>query len=160
MRNVLTFLLTVLLYTGMSQNKNVELQLMHYWDNYSFQNPSIFVEGDVFLSYFCLLNAASYEVSDELIQTTLSKASNNEKIFSLFIDTYRIYLFNPESYFCDYERYLAVVDYVINDENINKYAKFDFILEKEIIEANRVGELATNFLVYDKIGNIIELHEI
>ncbi|MBR6092202.1 MAG: DUF5106 domain-containing protein [Bacteroidales bacterium] len=138
----------------------MELQLMHYWDNYSFQNPSIFVEGDVFLSYFCLLNAASYEVSDELIQTTLSKASNNEKIFSLFIDTYRIYLFNPESYFCDYERYLAVVDYVINDENINKYAKFDFILEKEIIEANRVGELATNFLVYDKIGNIIELHEI
>lgn len=160
MRNVLTFLLTVLLYTGMSQNKNVELQLIHYWDNYSFQNPSIFVEGDVILSYFCLLNAASYEISNESIQTTLSKASNNEKIFSLFIDTYRIYLFNPESYFCDYERYLAVVDYVINDENINKYAKFDFILEKEIIEANRVGELATNFLVYDKIGNIIELHEI
>lgn len=137
-----------------------EYLFLHYWDNYDFNNPQVFVEGDAALGYFYLMREVPIEVSDESIRNTLEKASHKDQIFSLFIDTFRVYLFNPKSYYCDYERYLAVCEFVINDEKINKYAKFDFELEKTIILTNRVGEKAAGFSVFDQDDNSIALDEI
>ena len=174
MRKLLALLLVLLPVAGFAQvlllpeipdylqneSDRTEFLLLHYWDNYDFQDPSVFVEGDATLGYFYVMSECSYEASDESIKSTLQKASKNDRIFSLFIDTYRVYLFNQESYFCDYERYLAVTEFVINDEKINEYAKYDFLLEKQIIEANRIGDKATDFIVFDKNGNQIELFNI
>lgn len=174
MRRLIVLLLVLLPCVGIAQefslpeipvylqdnNDKSEFLLLHYWDNYDFQNPSILVEGDAVLGYFYLMRDCSCEVSKESIKSTLQKASKKDQIFTLFIETYRTYLFNPESYFCDYERYLAVTEFVINDEKINKHAKCDFLLEKEIIETNKVGEQATNFMVIDKNDNQIELYKI
>ena len=146
--------------SGFAQNKSEEYKLLHYWDNYDFQNPQMFVEGDAILGYFYLMMDVPVDVSNASIKSTLTKASQNNQIFSLFIDTYRVYLMNPQSYCCDYERYLAVCEFVINDEKINKYAKFDFKLEKNIILTNRVGEKAASFSVFDNNNNAIALDEI
>lgn len=160
MKKLLVLLLLLASLSGFAQNKSPEYRLLHYWDYYDFENPQIFVEGDAILNYFYLMCAVPIEVSDESIRTTLEKASHKDQIFSLFIDTFRVYLFNPKSYYCDYERYLAVCEFVINDENINKYAKFDFELEKTIILTNRVGEKAAGFSVVDNNDNVIALDEI
>jgi len=160
MKKLMVLLLLSSSLAGRSQNNSADWQLLHYWDNYDFENTQIFLEGDAILNYFSLMDDCSLETSDASINSTLQKASKNDRIFSLFIDTYRVYLFNPESYFCDYERYLAVTEFVINDERINEYAKNDFILEKEIICKNRIGDKATNFIVFDKNGTEIELYKI
>ena len=137
-----------------------EYLFLHYWDNYDFYNPQIFVDGDAALGYFYLMMDVSVETSNTSIKSTLARASQNNQVFSLFLDTYRVYLMNPQSYYCDYERYLAVCEFVINDERINKYAKFDFELEKTIILTNRVGEKATGFSVVDKNDIAIALDDI
>lgn len=133
---------------------------LHYWDNYDFNNPQVFIDGDAALGYFYIMNDVSVETSNASIKSTLTRASQNDKIFSLFIDTYRVYLMNPQSYYCDYERYLAVCEFVINDTSINKYAKYDFEFEKKIILKNRIGDKATNFSVFDKNDNIIILENL
>ncbi len=133
---------------------------LHYWDNYDFNNPQVFIDGDAALGYFYIMNDVSVETSNASIKLTLTRASQNDKIFSLFIDTYRVYLMNPQSYYCDYERYLAVCEFVINDTSINKYAKYDFEFEKKIILKNRIGDKATNFSVFDKNDNIIILENL
>lgn len=160
MRKILAFLLLLMPLSGFAQIKSPEFKLLHYWDDYDFENPQIFVEGDALLNYFYLMRDVPIEVSDKSIRNTLGKASHKDQIFSLFIDAFRVYLMNPQSYYCDYERYLAVCDFVINDERINKYAKYDFELEKEIVLNNRVGEKAANFTVLDKNDKIIELDTI
>ena len=112
------------------------------------------------LEYFNRLKDVSYTVSKESIFQTLDRASRSNQIFSLFIDTYRTYLMNPESLFCDYERYSAVIDFVITNERIQQSKKSDFLLEKEIILTNRIGDKTTNFIVMDKNNNPIELNNI
>ena len=137
-----------------------EYVVIHYWDNYNFIDPSVFVDGDGVLDYFRLLYDVPYSVSDESIFRTLGKASENNQIFSLFIDAYRVYLMNPESYFCDYERYQAVVEFVMANERIPQSKKRDFLYEESIIFTNRVGEKANNFKVSDKNNNRLELWNI
>lgn len=144
----------------MAQHSSHEYRLLHYWDDYDFEDTQIFVEGDVILNYFYLMRDVPLDISDESIINTLTRAAHKDQIFSLFIDTYRVYLMNPQSYYCDYERYLAVCEFVINDTSINKYAKYDFEFEKKIILKNRIGDKATNFSVFDKNDNIITLENI
>lgn len=149
-------MLLSLSFAGISQNHEV----LHYWDDYDFDDPYVFIEGDIMLNYFVQLKEVSYSVSNESIHQTLDKASRNNQIFSLFIDTYRVYLMNPESLFCDYEKYLAVAEYVITNERIPQSKKSEFLLEKEYILTNRIGDKASNFLVTEKNGNTIELYDI
>ena len=139
------------------QSKN---SLLHYWDDYDFENPSVFLEGDDVYRYFCLLKVVSPTISKVSIQQVLGSASKNNQIFSLFIDTYRVYLFNPESFFCDYEKYLAVVEYVIGNDRISQSKKSEFELERTIIYTNRIGNRATDFMVVDRNNIPIELFEI
>lgn len=140
------------------ENGRLEFFILQYWDNYDFEDPYIFLEGDLMLEYFVRLKDVPYSVSNESIFQTLSNASKSNLIFSLFIDAYRIYLMNPDSYFCDYERYLAVAEFVLANEKIPQSKKSDFLLEKEIILTNRIGDPATDFVVRDKNGNPIELY--
>lgn len=140
--------------------KKLEYLTLHYWDNYDFEDPYVFLEDDIMLNYFSCLREVSCNISNESIRQTLETASNNNLIFSLFIDAYRVYLFNPESFFCDYEKYLAVVEFVINNEHISQNKKREFELERTIIYTNRVGNKATDFTVVDRNNNPIELYGI
>ena len=143
-----------------NDGERFEYLVVHYWDNYDFEDPSVFLEGDTMLEYFALLKAVSYDISNVSIAQTLNRASKSNQIFSLFIDTYRVYLLNPESFFCDYERYLAVVEFVIANRQIQQSKKNDFLLEKKIINTNRIGDKATGFAVMDRNDNPIELYSI
>lgn len=174
MKKALTLFFLLVSFSGVSQDfvlpcipdtikekdDRIEYIVLHYWDNYDFEDPYIFIEGNTMLEYFVLLKDVPYNVSSESIFQTLNKASRSNQIFSLFIDTYRIYLFHPESFFCDYERYLAVAEFVIANEQIPQSSKSDFLLEKEVINTNRIGDKATNFVVEDRNGNPIKLYNI
>ena len=162
-----TFLILLLLYvscSGISQSINEhekwEYQVLHYWDNYNFEDPYVFLDGDIMLGYFSCLRNVPNQISNESIHQTLEKASKNNQIFSLFIDTYRVYLLNSESFFCNYEKYLAVTDFVINNENISQSKKIDFELEKTAICTNRIGHKATDFTVVDGNNDSIRLYDI
>lgn len=172
MKKALTLFFLLVSFSGVSQDfvlpcipdtikekdDRIEYIVLHYWDNYDFEDPYIFIEGNTMLEYFVLLKDVPYNVSSESIFQTLNKASRSNQIFSLFIDTYRVYLFNPESYFCDYEKYLAVDEYVINNERISQSKKREFELERKVINSNRIGTTATDFVVTDKDNNPIELY--
>lgn len=174
MRKVVTFLLLVASFSSSSQNsflsqipdslindgERLEYLVVHYWDNYDFETPNVFLEGDTMLEYFSLLTDVSYDVSNESIFQTLNRASRSNQIFSLYIDTYRVYLLNPESLFCDYERYLAVAEFVITNEQIPQSKKNDFLLEKKLINTNRIGDKASDFAVEDRNGHPINLFDI
>lgn len=136
----------------------LEYSVLHYWDNYDFEDPYVFLEGDIMLNYFSCLREVSCQTSNTSIHQTLESASKSNQIFSLFIDAYRVYLFNPESFFCDYEKYLAVDEYVINNERITQSKKREFELERKVINTNRIGTTATDFVVMDKDNNPIELY--
>ena len=142
------------------ENERLEFFILHYWDNYDFEDPYIFIEGDIMLEYFAYLKDVPYTVSNESIFQTLNNASRNNQIFSLYIDTYRMYLMNPDSYYCDYERYLAVAEFVLANERIPESKKSVFLLEKEIISTNRIGDAATDFIVVDRNNNPVELYNI
>lgn len=174
MRKLATILLLLASFSSSSQNfilpqipdslindgERLEYLVVHYWDNYDFEDPFVFLDGDVMLEYFALLKDVSYDVSNVSIVQTLNKASRSNQIFSLFIDTYRVYLLNPESFFCDYERYLAIAEFIIANEQIPQSKKNDFLLEKKIINTNRIGNKATDFVVMDRNDNPVELYSI
>lgn len=174
MRKAIISLLLLISFSSSSQNyilpeipdnlldvqERLEYLTLHYWDNYDFEDPYVFLEGDIMLNYFSCLRKVSCQTSSESIYQTLESASKSNQIFSLFIDTYRVYLFNPESFFCDYEKYLAVDEYVIGDERISQNKKSDFELERTIICKNRIGDKAADFVVADKNNNLIELYGI
>lgn len=172
MKNALTLLFLLVSLSGISQgfvlpiipdsikerNDRIEFAVLHYWDNYDFEDPYVFLEGDIMLNYFSCLRKVSCKTSNASIHQTLEGASRNNQIFSLFIDAYRVYLFNPESFFCDYEKYLAVDEYVINNERITQSKKREFELERKVINSNRIGTTATDFVVTDKDNELIELY--
>lgn len=174
MKKTLLLLLLLVSFSGISQvfvlpsipntiietNDRLEYIVLHYWDNYDFEDPYVFIEGDIMLCYFAYLRKVPCHVSNESIRQSLEKASKNNLIFSLFIDTYRVYLFNPESFFCDYEKYLAVDEFVIGNNFISQNKKCEFELEKTIICTNRIGDIATNFATIDRNNNLIELYSI
>lgn len=143
-----------------SEHERVKYLTLHYWDNYDFENPSVFIEGDIILNYFSCLREVPCLISNKSIQQTLERSSISNQIFSLFIDAYRIYLFNPESFFCDYDKYLAVDEFVLGNERISVSKKSEFELERTIIYTNRIGNKASNFIVTNKNNNPIELYDI
>ena len=143
-----------------SEDESVEYLVLHYWDNYDFEDPYVFLEGDIMLNYFSCLREVSCQASNTSIHQTLESASRNNQIFSLFIDAYRVYLFNPESFFCDYEKYLAVAEFVIGNNRVSQSKKSEFELERTIICTNRTGERATDFAVVDGKGNLLRLYDI
>ena len=174
MKNTLTLLFLLASLSGISQglvlpiipdsikerNDRLKYIVLHYWDNYDFEDPYVFIEGDIMLNYFSFLREVPLNISNESICQTLERASKSNQIFSLFIDTYRVYLFNPESFFCDYEKYLAVNEYVLGNSRISQNKKREFELERTFIYTNRVGDKATNFVVVDRNNNLMELNEI
>ena len=143
-----------------SEDERVEYFVLHYWDNYDSEDPYVFLEGDIMLNYFSFLREVPLNISNESICQTLERASKSNQIFSLFIDTYRVYLFNPESFFCDYEKYLAVDEYVLGNSRISQNKKREFEWERTLIYTNRVGDKATDFVIVDKNNNLMELNDI
>lgn len=174
MKNALTLLFLFVSFPSISQDfllpdipeimkekgNRLEYFVLHYWDNYDFEDPYVFIEGDIMLNYFSCLREVSCDISNKSINQTLESASRSNQVFSLFIDAYRVYLFNPESFFCDYEKYLAVDEYVLDNVRISQNKKSAFELERIVIYTNRIGDVAADFLVADRNNNSIELYGI
>jgi len=118
---------------------------IHYWDNYTFDNTYVFEHKDVLLGYIYLINTISVKAAKTAIISTLEKASGNELVLMLFLECFDGYLFNINSVFMDTEKYLTVVDYIINSKRIDEINKVRFRFQRDIIMKNRVGEVTTDF---------------
>ena len=139
---------------GIAQNNNKlpENLLDHYWDKYDFKDVSTLGKKGVVLDYIALLNQATIESAKKSIKNTLERASGDNMIFSLFVECFNRFFFEIDSKFRDYEKYSAVVEYILKSPEINEPQKQKFQFPKNVIMKNRLGSKITNFSFKQKNG--------
>jgi len=137
---------------GLSSKEQSDYLPEHYWDRYDFKDVSALGKKGVVLDYIVLLSKASVESARTSITHTLERASGDNMIFSLFVECFNRFFFEIDSQFRDYEKYLAVVQYILNSPAINEQQKQKFIYPKNVITKNRVGSKASDFTFKQKNG--------
>ncbi len=145
---------------GLSTDEKLDYSLEHYWDGYDFKDVSTLGQKGVILDYVVLLSKASVESAKKSIKQTLVRASGDNLIFSLFVECYNRFLFGVDSRFMDYEKYLAVVEYITKSPDINELQKQKFIFPNRVVMTNRLGTKVTDFFFKQKNGDQGSLYEI
>lgn len=145
---------------GLPTGEKFDYSLEHYWDSYDFKDVSMLGRKGVILDYVVLLSKASVESAKKSIKQTLMRASGDNLIFSLFVECYNRFLFGVDSRFMDYEKYLAVVEYITKSPDINELQKQKFIFSNKVIMTNRLGTKVTNFFFKQNNGVQGSLYEI
>lgn len=144
----------------LSPNEQLDYSLEHYWDRYDFKDVSALGKKGVVLDYIVLLSKASAESARTSITHTLERASGDNMIFSLFVECFNRFFFEIDSQFRDYEKYLAVVQYILNSPEINEQQKQKFAFPNNVIMINRLGMKVSDFTFKQKNGVQENLYKI
>lgn len=147
-----------------SPEDRLDFVILHYWDNFDFQDTAYIHEPDVteqaLVDYLDLLARVPAALSDSCLTATMKAASQEEKMLKYFSDTFRRYLFDPNSPLRNeglYEpvgRFLAAS--ALADEAVRSRAEHDL----KLISMNRTGAVATDFTYTLPSGEQRRMHGI
>jgi hypothetical protein len=147
-----------------SPEDRMNFVVQHYWDNFDFKDTAYIHLPDVteqaIVDYLDLLVRVPITLSDTCLVQTMQTASQEEKMFSYFVETLRRYLFDPNSPIRNellYEpigRFLATSS--LADEAARSRAQHDL----KLISMNRVGTVAADFVYTLPSGAQKRMHDI
>ncbi|WP_455673871.1 DUF5106 domain-containing protein [Phocaeicola sp.] len=122
----------------------------HYWDCFDFKDTAYIHKPDILeqamTDYMDLLPRIPMEDVDSNVSKTLEKASQEERMLEYFIETFRKYLFDPNSPMRNEDLFgavcRAITDSPQSDEALRSRARHDL----KLITMNKVGSKAADFV--------------
>lgn len=122
----------------------------HYWDNFDFKDTAYIHAPDVteqaLVNYIDLLTRVPADVADSCLTQTMNAAVREEKMGKYFAETFRRYLFDPNSPMRKEEMYEPVSRFLAAlptaDEAVRSRARHDL----KLIRMNKAGTVAADFV--------------
>lgn len=132
-----------------SPEDRLNFVVQHYWDNFDFKDTTYIHAPDVteqaLVNYLDLLVRVPVSLSDSCLTRTLNATAQEGKMLKYFAETFRRYLFDPNSPIRNEEMYAPVGRFLatssVVDEAVRSRARHDL----KLIGMNKVGTIATDF---------------
>lgn len=132
-----------------SSEDRMDFVVQHYWDNFDFKDTTYIHAPDVteqaLVDYMDLLARVPVAFSDSCLTQTMNAAMQEEKMLKYFAETFRRYLFDPNSPIRNEEMYEPVGRFLatspVVDEAVRSRARHDL----KLIGMNKVGTVAADF---------------
>lgn len=144
--------------------KDINYSVYHYWDNLNVADTTILFKKDVgeqqLVDYLYLLDKVSADSAYSSLITLLDKTLTHQAVFGHFIGLMEKYLYYPESPLRNEERYIAVLEYCIQDKRLDTPYKIKYQYQLSMLYKNRVGHPAEDFNYITPSGNKGSLYNV
>lgn len=144
-----TFILPEIPIMLQSPEDRLNFLVEHYWDHFNFKDTAYIHQPDILeqamANYIDLLARIPAEKTDTSFTSTLKKATQSKKMEAYFIETFRKYLFDPNSPMRNESLYESVCRSILRletDEATRSRATHDL----KLVTINKVGSKATDFV--------------
>ncbi len=138
-----------------TEGERMEYLAQNFWRNFNFRDTATIsskVAERAFPNYLYTLENVSREVAEQSITKLLDASSVDSLIFDNFIDIFEKYLYDPNSPMRNEELYIPVLKYVISSPHVDEWNKIRPQHQLKMALKNRVGEVATDFVITDRNG--------
>lgn len=138
----------------------------HYWDNFNFHDTTYLhttkVAEQAFINYIEILLNTDKQTTNNSIKTLLNQAQKEKSgtMYEYFIQLFKKYLYEPNSFLRNDELYIPVAEYIIDDKTTNYAEKERAKFQLEMMTKNRIGETATDFKYTLSSGKTGALHQL
>ena len=136
----------------------------NYWNNFDFSDTLLIgnqqITEQAFVNYLDIWPHVSEGALRLSISRTLEKAQVEPKMFIHFTDLFEKYLYDPNSAMRNEEYYAMVLDYIITSPSIDELYKIQPKFYLELINKNRLGTIATDFVYTMANGKQGSMHKI
>lgn len=126
-----------------------EYLLKHYWECIDFEDTISFYKDEVlekaWIGYIGLMKRLPIDNVEVIFHEFLVNAETNYNYYLRFINLSEKYLYNPNSLFYNERLYLTVLDCIL-DSSIDSVKKIRPKRQKELINKNRIGTKANDFV--------------
>lgn len=136
----------------------------HYWDNFDFSDTAYIhlpqITEQAMANFVEVLPFASKEIAYTSIQAMLSKAQVNNNVYTYFQAIYKKYLYDPNSQLRNEVFYIPVLEHFLANEATDAAEKERTKFVLEMINKNKIGDVATDFSYTLQTGKTATLHSL
>lgn len=142
---------------------NINNVLVHYWDNFNFQNDSLATSAPYgeqhFVDFINLFPAASKESIAEAINVLIQKSSIKAHTRKYFEELLKRYLYDVNSPFYNENFYTIALETLIHSNHIPEDSKTKYEVLLKIANKNKIGDKAADFTFYTN-GKTTKLYDL
>lgn len=136
----------------------------HYWDNFDFSDTAYIhlpnITEQAMADYIEILPHAKKDTAYSSIKNTLIRSEVDSSMRTYFLDTYKKYLYDPNSPLQNEEFYIPILNYIIESDKTNEADKERADFRLKMLLKNRIGDKATDFtytLASGKTGTLYNI---
>ena len=147
-----------------SPEDRLNFVVQHYWDHFDFTDTAYLHVPDVteqaLVDYIDLLGHVPSSLSDTCLIRTMHQASQEGKMLGYFAQTFRRYLFDPNSPLRNENLYEPVGRFLVASSLTDEATRSRAWHDLKLIGMNRVGSVAADFVYTLPSGEQKRMHEI
>lgn len=144
--------------------KQANQLIKQYWNNFNYKDTTLISalksNKTIIINYVTELNKATQDSASTSLIENLNNAEACIAMYKAFLESYKLFLNDPNSPFRNEELYILVLEHMNRSLLIDDLEKSSVVIELADLKKNRVGELATNFTVLTTNGRKVELYDI
>ena len=148
----------------MTEEHKGEYMREHYWDKFDFADTTFIAEIDSarMLTAFAVYavgyvpDTLAYKYMPRLMQ----RASTSKRMYEYFMWLAQTVLNDPNSHLRSDERYIPVLESIVQSEWLDEYERMPYEFDLEIARQNRINRLANDFkftLASGKEGRLYQI---
>jgi hypothetical protein len=138
------------------QKQRTEYLAWNYWMNFDFNDTVQLKNTDfmdkIFGHYAGLLVEVDPQIASKSLNELLAKASQEKKVFQVFIEYCEKNFYDPNSQYRNEYLYMTVLGNILTNQKLSSDEKLRYRCQYDLALKNRVGELANNFRYALKSG--------
>lgn len=135
-----------------------------FWSDYDFRNTALLDDASLseqkFVDFISYLPVLGKDEAILAIHNMLDSASVNAPSFRYFENLYRHYLHDPNSPYRDDAYYGAVLEYMMNSEQVSATEKESYQAQFDKINKNMPGGLSSDFTFVNIFGAEQSFHDV
>lgn len=136
-------------------------QSNHYWDSLNVKDSLHTLNAEqAIVNYIALLSSLTPKQVDSSLTIFLNKIVKEPKLFLYFNLILEKYLYHPNSPLQNEAVYLKIIGYSLEAPNVSKALKIRLQQQLEILQKNKIGEIAKNIVFNNFDGKRNSLHEL
>ncbi|MFI3262000.1 MAG: DUF5106 domain-containing protein [Rikenellaceae bacterium] len=147
-----------------SQNERNTYIAKNFWSKFDFQDTTQIqskVLEQAFVDFlYAIANVPTFECAEQSIRTFMEGSSVDSVMLEGAITISEKYLYDPNSPMRNEDLYICVLEYIVNSPKVDELNKIRPEYQLEMALKNRVGTIATDFIITTDKKEQIKLSEI
>lgn len=145
-------------------NSYTDSNIQNYWNNFNFKDSDFYKNSSnteyYFDKFIRMIHISSKEIAQKAVYNMLSLCEKYNYTLPYFRELYDKYLYDPDSPYRDENLYSFVLQYILSSQYTNKSNKSIATFQLNMINKNKVGNIANNFDFINSSGKLSSLSEI